>query len=349
MTLPEAKALLKEDDDLTIAVYDYWLNKRLRLVSLAQWLAHDWLTGSISIGSVSHRLTGLIGSGSLAQSGLARWFARDRRTGSINVCLLAQSMSAQWLARDWLTGSIKFNLAIKKMLAVVRILNIKLCIILLAAFIFFQDVLKTGRSKLCFLAVEFVCDSSCCLRRRRRRHRCVVSAATRAHPDGEDGEEGRLHHQQPVRRLPKTHREDADEEGQSVDSGAWCMVHARCLLGAWCMPGACMVRARCVHNACLVHVRCVFDALDAYSVHARCVLGAWCMLDACSMHVWCIFGAFLVHVRCVFDACSMHTLCVLDAVRAWSVPGACSIRERMSDACRVRVQCVFDACSMQAG
>lgn len=32
VTLPEAKLLLKEDDDLTIAVYDYWLNKRLRLV-----------------------------------------------------------------------------------------------------------------------------------------------------------------------------------------------------------------------------------------------------------------------------------------------------------------------------
>ncbi|KAJ8307466.1 hypothetical protein KUTeg_015550 [Tegillarca granosa] len=31
VTLPEAKLLLKEDDDLTIAVYDYWLNKRLRL------------------------------------------------------------------------------------------------------------------------------------------------------------------------------------------------------------------------------------------------------------------------------------------------------------------------------
>ena len=32
MTLNEAKALLKEDDDLIIAVYDYWLNKRLKLV-----------------------------------------------------------------------------------------------------------------------------------------------------------------------------------------------------------------------------------------------------------------------------------------------------------------------------
>jgi len=30
--LNEAKALLKVDDDLIIAVYDYWLNKRLRLV-----------------------------------------------------------------------------------------------------------------------------------------------------------------------------------------------------------------------------------------------------------------------------------------------------------------------------
>ncbi|XP_076437258.1 enhancer of polycomb homolog 1-like [Babylonia areolata] len=31
VTLPEAKLLLKEDDDLIISVYDYWLNKRLRL------------------------------------------------------------------------------------------------------------------------------------------------------------------------------------------------------------------------------------------------------------------------------------------------------------------------------
>ena len=33
VTLREAKVLLKEDDDLIIAVYDYWLNKRLRTVS----------------------------------------------------------------------------------------------------------------------------------------------------------------------------------------------------------------------------------------------------------------------------------------------------------------------------
>ncbi|KAK8750306.1 hypothetical protein OTU49_014770 [Cherax quadricarinatus] len=31
VTLQEAKVLLKDDDDLIIAVYDYWLNKRLRL------------------------------------------------------------------------------------------------------------------------------------------------------------------------------------------------------------------------------------------------------------------------------------------------------------------------------
>ena len=29
VTLKEAKLLLKEDDDLILAVYDYWLNKRL--------------------------------------------------------------------------------------------------------------------------------------------------------------------------------------------------------------------------------------------------------------------------------------------------------------------------------
>ena len=38
MTLPEAKALLKEDDDLIIAVYDYWLNKRLKFVSNQRFL-----------------------------------------------------------------------------------------------------------------------------------------------------------------------------------------------------------------------------------------------------------------------------------------------------------------------
>lgn len=31
VTLQEAKVLLKDDDDLIIAVYDYWLSKRLRL------------------------------------------------------------------------------------------------------------------------------------------------------------------------------------------------------------------------------------------------------------------------------------------------------------------------------
>ena len=33
MNLKDAKALLKEDDDLIIAVYDYWLNKRVKVVS----------------------------------------------------------------------------------------------------------------------------------------------------------------------------------------------------------------------------------------------------------------------------------------------------------------------------
>lgn len=32
VTLSEAKALLKEDDEVSIAVYDYWLNKRLTMV-----------------------------------------------------------------------------------------------------------------------------------------------------------------------------------------------------------------------------------------------------------------------------------------------------------------------------
>lgn len=34
VTLQEAKALIKEDDDLIIAVYDYWLTKRLKTVSI---------------------------------------------------------------------------------------------------------------------------------------------------------------------------------------------------------------------------------------------------------------------------------------------------------------------------
>lgn len=34
VTDKEAKLLLKEDDDLILAVYDYWLNKRLKMVML---------------------------------------------------------------------------------------------------------------------------------------------------------------------------------------------------------------------------------------------------------------------------------------------------------------------------
>ena len=33
VTLNEAKSLLKQEEDLIIAVYDYWLNKRLKIVS----------------------------------------------------------------------------------------------------------------------------------------------------------------------------------------------------------------------------------------------------------------------------------------------------------------------------
>lgn len=33
VTLNEAKALLKQDDEISIAVYDYWLNKRLKMVT----------------------------------------------------------------------------------------------------------------------------------------------------------------------------------------------------------------------------------------------------------------------------------------------------------------------------
>lgn len=34
VTLNEAKALLKQDDEVSIAVYDYWLNKRLKMVNI---------------------------------------------------------------------------------------------------------------------------------------------------------------------------------------------------------------------------------------------------------------------------------------------------------------------------
>lgn len=34
VTLSEAKLLLERKDDLVIAVYDYWLNKRLNTVSV---------------------------------------------------------------------------------------------------------------------------------------------------------------------------------------------------------------------------------------------------------------------------------------------------------------------------
>jgi enhancer of polycomb-like protein len=45
VTLQEAKSLLKEDDDLIIAVYDYWLNKRLKTVScLLKMHSKSWLS-----------------------------------------------------------------------------------------------------------------------------------------------------------------------------------------------------------------------------------------------------------------------------------------------------------------
>lgn len=40
VTLNEAKALLKQDDELSIAVYDYWLNKRLTTVRVySSWFS----------------------------------------------------------------------------------------------------------------------------------------------------------------------------------------------------------------------------------------------------------------------------------------------------------------------
>lgn len=36
VTLNEAKALLKQDDEVSIAVYDYWLNKRLKTVNFEE-------------------------------------------------------------------------------------------------------------------------------------------------------------------------------------------------------------------------------------------------------------------------------------------------------------------------
>jgi hypothetical protein len=35
VTLNEAKSLLKQDNDYIIAVYDYWLNKRLKMASFS--------------------------------------------------------------------------------------------------------------------------------------------------------------------------------------------------------------------------------------------------------------------------------------------------------------------------
>ncbi|UYV83848.1 EPC1, partial [Cordylochernes scorpioides] len=42
ITLREAKLLIKEDDDLIIAVYDYWLNKRLKTVCIKLMLCFQW-------------------------------------------------------------------------------------------------------------------------------------------------------------------------------------------------------------------------------------------------------------------------------------------------------------------
>ena len=50
VTLKEAKLLLKEDDDLIIAVYDYWLNKRLKtqqpLIPVVKCERRDGSTGN---------------------------------------------------------------------------------------------------------------------------------------------------------------------------------------------------------------------------------------------------------------------------------------------------------------
>ena len=50
VTLKEAKLLLKEDDDLIVAVYDYWLNKRLKtqqpLIPVVKCERRDGSTGN---------------------------------------------------------------------------------------------------------------------------------------------------------------------------------------------------------------------------------------------------------------------------------------------------------------
>lgn len=46
VTLNEAKALLKQDDELSIAVYDYWLNKRLTTVS---WTLDCFLGSQLNV------------------------------------------------------------------------------------------------------------------------------------------------------------------------------------------------------------------------------------------------------------------------------------------------------------
>lgn len=43
VTLNEAKALLKQDDEVSIAVYDYWLNKRLKTVCIFNKVLILWV------------------------------------------------------------------------------------------------------------------------------------------------------------------------------------------------------------------------------------------------------------------------------------------------------------------
>jgi len=47
LELKEAKTLLKEDDDLIIAVYDYWLNKRVKMVKSPSHLKNRSLTSAV--------------------------------------------------------------------------------------------------------------------------------------------------------------------------------------------------------------------------------------------------------------------------------------------------------------
>lgn len=57
VTLHEAKALLKQDDEVSIAVYDYWLNKRLTMVKTQKSIMTQYILFITSALSLSISLS----------------------------------------------------------------------------------------------------------------------------------------------------------------------------------------------------------------------------------------------------------------------------------------------------